>query len=560
MVISANKLHILLDSREPSVTSAKQFFERNRFRDLDMVEHIRDQTFPERWHHYLHKCAEDDHILIAVHFLSAEQLEAATRHLQLAQVRPKQISMISYDCFSHLRAWCRQTGCTFLPNQLKRRKLTQSDKHTAAKNSSGINIRRYQPDELVRIWIQYRLMLAIISRTEVLGNVCSQLILGQPAQNDLQDEYKRAIRYFQLGEPDMAGGSYACEAGAQPNAIDRLRDRIQKIAVTDFNVLICGDSGTGKEVVAWALHELSERCDKTFLTLNCAGLPDELLESEMFGYLKGSHNMADRDHPGLLAQASNGTLFLDELPDMSPRIQAKLLRFVESGEYRPLGASDTRYANTRIVAAGQAKRLHQIRGDLLSRISQVRIETLPLNKLEALNRGTIFKIAYILLERYTWTNTYREKKKYELTPCDIKQFQQRLTGEFNAKIVNHSWHVSNIRELNNFLRQWIIFGDEEFDSLVDNAGGREHNRSQTVYDPDLEKYLKEPRTLTELKEIAQLKPLQHLKKAYIRHLFNIYRAIIDRKNARDELHIKPTQKEFAAIMNVSENTISLHLR
>jgi len=403
-------------------------------------------------------------------------------------------------------------------------------------------------------------MLAIISRTELLGSVCRQLIAGQPAQGSLQDEYRRAIRYFRMGEPDMAGGSYACETADPANAIDRLRDRIKRIAVTEFNVLICGDSGTGKEVVAWALHELSERRDETFLTLNCAGLPDELLESEMFGYMKGSHNMADRDHPGLLARAANGTLFLDELPDMSPRIQAKLLRFVESGEYRPLGAPDTRYANTRIIAAGQRKRLGQIRGDLLSRINQVGIETLPLNELESQSRGTIFKIAYILLERYTWTHTYRADGKYELTPCDIKELQQRLADVYIDKIVNHSWHVSNIRELNNFLRQWIIFGDDEFSSLEEHTRDRDSDNSVTIHDQDLRMFLQEPQTLTELQALAHKKPLQHLKQSYVRHLFNIYQTLVDQENTGQDRRMKPTQKGFAELMDVSENTISTYLK
>jgi len=550
MNYSINKLHVLVDSREPSVSLAKCIFEEAKAQKLGRVEHIRESTFAERLRVFLEDCKSSDHIVISVHYLSESALEYASGWLRQSSISAQQITLASYDCFTHIQEWCKKTGCEFHPNSFKRRTLTRT-----ADFSHPHNI------ELERIWIQYRLMLAIISRTEQLGEVCRQLITGHPLSGSIEEEYARAIRYFKLGEPDMAGGSYACENKQESNAIDLLRDRLNKIAVTDFNVLVRGDSGTGKEVIAWAIHELSDRRNETFLTLNCAGLPDELLESEMFGYRKGSHNMAHEDHAGLLEQAAGGTLFLDELPEMSPRIQAKLLRFVESGEYRPLGSTQTRYADTRIIAAGQKKRLtgsKGIRPDLLSRINQVGIDVLPLRELESRCSGTIYKIAYVLLERFTWTFAYRNGVKHELSPCDIKEYQIKLRTTFSEYLTKHSWKDSNIRQLHNFLRQWIVFGEEEFEGLDTPVPSPDTSR-QVFHDRKLTFYLREPRSRSDLKTLAKMHPLRDLKKAYIRHLFMIYTKIVEKENQSRDIPRKPTQKEFAAIMNVSENTISLHL-
>lgn len=549
---SINKLSILTDSREPSVSLAKSFFEEAEPRQLGHVEHIRESTFADRLDVFLRNCGTNDHIFISVHYISESQLDRARRYLKQASISALQITVASYDCFTHIREWCEGIGCRFRPNFYKRRKLTHVSDSSHPNNIT----------DLTRVWIQYRLMLAIISRTEMLGEVCRSLILGHALPgDDLQKEYLRAMRYFKLGEPDMAGGSYACENTLEPNSIDLLRDRLNKIAVTNFNVLVRGDSGTGKEVIAWAIHELSDRHDETFLTLNCAGLPDELLESEMFGYLKGAHNMAHEDHAGLLEQAAGGTLFLDELPEMSPRIQAKLLRFVESGEYRPLGSTQTRYADTRIIGAGQEKRLtgsKGIRPDLLSRINQVGIDVLPLRELESRCNGTIYKIAYVLLERFTWSFAYQNEEKHELSPCDIKEYQIKLRAIFSEHLTKHSWTDSNIRELQNFLRQWIVFGDGEFERLDTPIPSSCCSR-QVLHDRKLTLYLREPKSRSELKTLAEKQPLRGLKKAYIRHLFMIYTKIVEIENQSRDIPRKPTQKEFAAIMNVSENTISLHL-
>ncbi len=557
MKTSQPKLNILVDSREPSVSFARNYYNESGIHSLGVVEHIRVLKFAERLEDLLLQCSAQDEIFVSVHHLSEEQLERATMLLQGGKYVEWKITLASYDCFAHMRDWCLANGCRFLANPYKRRTYPKDIiQHKRAKN---------EHHHIGRIWSQYRLMLAIISRASRLSDVCRQLIQGRAAAGDsLDNEYNRALRYFALGEPDMAGGSYSCEDSEKYNPIDELRFRLNKIAATDFNILIKGESGSGKETIAWSIHELSSRRDKPFIVINCAGLPDELLESEMFGYRKGSHNQAYDDAPGLLDSADGGTLFLDELPDMSPRIQAKLLRFIESGEYRPLGSTENRYSNIRILAAGQSTRLDQagmVRPDLKSRICQLDVELLPLREVEKCGPGTLYKIAYILLERYTWTTIFHENHQRELTPLEIKEFQEKLVLPQNQELLRRQeWQESNIRELNNFLRKWIVFGDDEFKLLRQRMALGEklgHGVNfPVIQDEVLQDLLAIPTNREDLKGLFCKKPLQSLKSAYIRHIFALYSKIIEQENLTSDMPQKATQKELAKLMGVTENTIS----
>ncbi len=538
---------------------ARDFYNNSEYM-LGEIEHIREVTFSNRLEHLLRHSSSQDEMLISVCFLSEDQLERSALLLASGPYTQHRITLAACDCFGHMREWCSGTGCRFLSNPYKKR--------THPKSHNGKKSAKQQSEPLERIWVQYRLMLAIISRTARLGEVCRQLILGNAATgNTVENEQARALRYFELGEPDMAGGSYSCEQGQETNPIDELRYRINKIAATDFNVLIKGESGSGKEAVAWSIHELSSRRDGPFLIINCAGIPDELLESEMFGYRRGSHNQAHDDTPGLLDSADGGTLFLDELPDMSQRIQAKLLRFIESGEYRPLGGTENRYSDTRIIAAGQPARLDAVNGvrpDLQSRIGQLDVEIMPLREVERRSPGTLHKIAFILLERFAWTTIFHENQTRELTPKDIKQFQLALALPHNLELLSgNQWENSNIRQLNNFLRKWIVFGDGEFKHLKNSSVNQDaaytESKTPIFYDKELHEFLLEPKDRKELKELFSKKPLHNLKKSYVRYLFEIYSKIVEHENKTLDMPNKATQKELASLMGVTENTISRHL-
>lgn len=163
----------------------------------------------------------------------------------------------------------------------------------------------------------------------------------------------------------------------------KIIDILPDIALSNSSVLITGPSGSGKELFAKALHNLSNRKKKRFVAVNCGALPDTLLESELFGYVKGAFTDAKKDKPGRIALAEGGTLFLDEIGDISTALQVKLLRFLQEREYEPLGATTTQKANLRIIAATNKPLFECVqrgtfREDLYYRLNVVKIELPPL--------------------------------------------------------------------------------------------------------------------------------------------------------------------------------------
>ena len=177
-----------------------------------------------------------------------------------------------------------------------------------------------------------------------------------------------------------------------------LRAQIVRAAGSQLSVLVQGETGCGKDVVARGIHELSDRADGPMVVVNCAAIPDTLLESELFGHTRGAFSGADRDKQGLLAQANGGTLFLDEIGDMPMALQSKLLRVLESRQFRPLGAREEQHSDFRLVAATHQPLQAGIedgsfRRDLFYRLSQFPLRVTPLRErpddLEALSRHFI---------------------------------------------------------------------------------------------------------------------------------------------------------------------------
>jgi DNA-binding NtrC family response regulator len=168
-------------------------------------------------------------------------------------------------------------------------------------------------------------------------------------------------------------------------AIREVLDQVRRVASVRVPVLILGETGTGKELVARAIHEQGSRARACFVTVNCGAFPDSLLESELFGYRRGAFTGAERDKQGLFQQAHGGTLFLDEVGDTSPGLQVKLLRAIEEGEIRPLGTTEVRKVDVRIISATHrdlAAALEEgtFRQDLLYRLNTVTLSMPPLRR------------------------------------------------------------------------------------------------------------------------------------------------------------------------------------
>src|SRR5262245_29586620 len=175
---------------------------------------------------------------------------------------------------------------------------------------------------------------------------------------------------------------------------------VKKYATCDATVLIEGETGTGKELIARAIHYLSRRRDLPFIGLNCGALPDNLVESELFGHARGAFTDAKETRAGLVAQARGGTLFLDEVEAMSPRAQVALLRFLQDKEYRPLGGTLVKDANVRVLASSNAdlKGMAQqgaFRADLLYRLDVLPLRLPPLRERD----GDALRLAEAFVER-----------------------------------------------------------------------------------------------------------------------------------------------------------------
>jgi two-component system response regulator GlrR len=160
---------------------------------------------------------------------------------------------------------------------------------------------------------------------------------------------------------------------------------VPRLARTDATVVITGETGTGKELCAGAIHHLSARRDAPFIPVNCGAVPDQLFENELFGHRRGAFTDAHRDHKGLIAQADGGTLFLDEVDSLSHHAQTKLLRFLEERSFRPLGSERTDRANIRVIAASNRSldacvQSGQLRGDLYFRLNILRVHLPPLRE------------------------------------------------------------------------------------------------------------------------------------------------------------------------------------
>ena len=244
------------------------------------------------------------------------------------------------------------------------------------------------------------------------------------------------------GQELMALGADHGIITAEP-AMAKLLDTLATVAPSDAAVLVTGETGTGKELFAQALHRLSGR-KGDLVVVNCAAIPDELMESELFGHLKGSFTGAHRDRPGKFAQADGGTLFLDEIGDLSPRLQAKLLRVLQDGIYTPVGSDTDQHADVRVVSATNRDLDAQVaagrfRRDLLYRLNHV-VLTLPALRERG---GDVVLLARFFLHEAA----SRLGRKIALDP------------HAEDKIREYPW-PGNVRELQNLVRRMALFARE----------------------------------------------------------------------------------------------------
>ena len=228
-------------------------------------------------------------------------------------------------------------------------------------------------------------------------------------------------------------------------AIQKIKDMIEKVAPTDVRVLITGPNGSGKELVARALHQGSERASQPMIEVNCAAIPSELIESELFGHIKGSFTSAVKDRVGKFEAADKGTLFLDEIGDMSLSAQAKVLRALQEKKITKVGSEKDIAVDVRVIAATNKDLKQEIaqgrfREDLYHRLAVILLEVPPLND----RRDDI----PLLVAHFTKSICQEQGIDKQFHPKAIEQLQQ------------YDWS-GNIRELRNVVERLLILSDEE---------------------------------------------------------------------------------------------------
>jgi two-component system response regulator AtoC len=246
---------------------------------------------------------------------------------------------------------------------------------------------------------------------------------------------------------------------ASPQMV-RIRQQVRQIAPVDVPVFICGETGVGKEVVARMIHLSSSLRNLPFIKVNCAALPGELLESELFGYEQGAFTGAARSQPGKFELANKGTIFLDEIAEMSPHLQAKLLHVLQDHQYSRLGGSNLVKVDVRVLAATNVEvqsaiKSGRLREDLYYRLSVLSINVPPLRE-----RTTEIPL---LLRHFL--NKYSQKFQKEL-PTPSRHLMEAA--------MHYHW-PGNLRELENFVKRYVILNDDEgsFRELVKMAATRQ---------------------------------------------------------------------------------------
>ena len=278
--------------------------------------------------------------------------------------------------------------------------------------------------------------------------------------------------------------SYTFEDIVSKNKVMReLFGILPDIAISDSSVLIEGSSGTGKELIARAIHSLSNRKTKPLVVINCAAVPDNLLESELFGYKAGAFTDAKKDKPGKIALAEGGTLFLDEIGEISPAIQVKLLRFIQEREYEPLGGVSTVKSDVRIIAATNKILTEEVRGgnfreDLYYRINVVNLRLPPLAERK--------EDIPFLIKHFIHKYNILKGKKIEGVSDDVMNI-----------LMNHDY-PGNIRELENIIEHAFVLCREPY---IRQPASSHHFK-------DISNPLHDNLTLEEMERIYILKALE----------------------------------------------------
>jgi DNA-binding NtrC family response regulator len=319
--------------------------------------------------------------------------------------------------------------------------------------------------------------------------------LSKPVQKEEMDDVLRFC--LECADPLGPGIGESIEVGdgvfffsATPQ-MRQLRSQAMQVAKFDFPVLLLGESGTGKEVLAQLIHKYSERAHRTFLKINCAAMPSELLESELFGYEPGAFTGATKSKPGKFELCNKGTLLLDEIGEMSPALQAKLLQVLQDGQFSRLGGRHTVKVDVRVLAATN------------------------INMPQAIAQKTFREDLYYRLNSFVLRMPSLRERKDEI-PMMLRHFMMHLADRYACSLPAISPRLvktceaypwpGNIRELENFVKRYLVLGDESA-AISELQQGTPRNNDSVVrmepQQPDLKQMMRTLKNGAEMEVIAK---------------------------------------------------------
>ena len=297
-------------------------------------------------------------------------------------------------------------------------------------DGSGIDlIAHFKPIPLILLVGQVSLQAGILAMRKGAFDCFTKPV----DHNDLLRSIEKATATRSTKSADMMIG--------QSEVMLQLKKQVSRVAPLDTTILIGGESGTGKELVAKSIHQMSSRSEKDMVSVNCAAIPESLIEAELFGHVKGAFTGATQDRAGLIESADGSTLFLDEIGELPLEAQSRLLRVLQEGEIRKVGSTDRTYVNVRLVAATHRNLLDmvskgQFREDLYYRLNVIELRCPPLR-----DRGEdIMVLAEALLDRV----------KHQMNRPELK-----FSGSIHASIESYPW-PGNVRELGNVIERAVV--------------------------------------------------------------------------------------------------------
>jgi DNA-binding NtrC family response regulator len=325
----------------------------------------------------------------------------------------------------------------------------------------------------------------------------AQDYLSKPVQKEEMDDVLRFC--LDNAAPSAPGAAEVIEVVqgvfffAATAQMRQIRGQALQVARFDFPVLLLGESGTGKEVLARLIHKYSERSQRTFLKVNCAAMPSELLESELFGYEPGAFTGAVKAKPGKFELCNKGTILLDEIGEMSPALQAKLLQVLQDGQFSRLGGRHSVSVDVRVLAATN------------------------INMAEAIANKTFREDLYYRLSSFVMNMPSLRQRKEEI-PMMLRHFMIQVAERYACPLLplsprlvraceDYPW-PGNVRELENFVKRYLVLGDEDaaVTELERNSAGRPETDATLRTDaarPDLKQMVKSLKNGAEMEAIAQ---------------------------------------------------------